>query len=301
MDIFLLLALAALWGASFLFIRVAAPVLGPTLLVDLRVLIAAFSLMIYALVSRQRVHLLTRWKSYLILGAINAAIPFTLISTAELRLSAALAAILNATTPMFTALVARVWLRDKLTWQKICGLILGIFGVLIAVGNTSLVNTKSPFLWAACSLLAALAYALGGVYSSRTFTGERPLNLAIGQQLAAGIWLLPFVFIRKIHGSINLTIILSVLALAILSTALAYLIYFRLMQRVGPVKTISVTFLVPIFGLIWGAAFLGEALTWRLIIALAVILSSVALIAGARFRRRKPPVNTNELPIKSSQ
>ncbi|WAH44622.1 DMT family transporter [Alicyclobacillus fastidiosus] len=287
MDLFLLVVLAALWGASFLFIRVASPMLGPALLVDCRVLIAALSLVLYALVLRQRVQLLARWKSYLVLGAINAAIPFCLISIAELRLSAALAAILNATTPMFTAVVARIWMGDALSVKKVCGLVLGIFGVLVAVGSDFSVHATSPVFWAGCSLLAALAYAFGGVYSARKFVGVSPLDLAIGQQLAAGIWLFPFIFFHHIQTPLSASVVYSVLALAVLSTALGYLIYFRLMQRVGPVKTMSVTFLVPVFGLVWGAAFLHEQLSLRLLIALGIILCSVALVANTRFRRRK--------------
>ncbi|MFB5189334.1 DMT family transporter [Alicyclobacillus fastidiosus] len=288
MDFFLLVVLAALWGASFLFIRVASPILGPALLVDCRVLIAAFSLALYAIVVRQRVQLLVRWKSYMVLGAINAAVPFCLISIAELRLSAALAAILNATTPMFTAVVARIWMGETLPARKVCGLVLGIFGVLVAVGSDFSVHAASPVLWASCSLLAALAYAFGGVYSARKFVGISPLDLSIGQQLAAGIWLFPFIFFHRIQTPFSTSVVYSVLALAVLSTALGYLIYFRLMQRVGPVKTISVTFLVPVFGLVWGAAFLHERLSLRLLIALAVILCSVALVTNTRFRRRKP-------------
>lgn len=284
-DFLGLLALAGLWGASFLFIRVAVPVLGPTLLVELRVFIAALSLMLYALVIRKRVDILSKWKPYLILGLINAAIPFTFISVAELQLSAALAAILNATTPMFTALVARVFLSEKLNVMKFIGLILGIFGVMVGVGGASGFQHSNAFGWALCSLAAALAYAFGGVYSSRTFKSEPPIHLAIGQQLAAGIWILPFAFIHPVKFPLHASVVFSVLALAILSTGLAYLIYFRLMSRIGPVKTMSVTFLVPIFGLVWGFLFLHEALTWHLLLSLIIILASVGFISNPQLRK----------------
>lgn len=278
----MLLCLAALWGASFLFIRVSTPILGPILLVFLRVSIAAASLGLYSFMIRRKISVISHWKAYLILGAINAAIPFTFISIAELRLSAALAAILNATTPMFTAVVARVFLGDQFNVLKVCGLVLGLFGVMIGVGGASGFSHGSPILWAACSLAAALSYGLGGVYASVAFRNEKPIDMAFGQQLGATVWLLPVAFIRAVRLPVSATIIASVLALAILATAAAYLIYFRLMTRVGPVKTMSVTFLVPIFGLLWGALFLGEPLTWHLVLALITILISVGLISNQR-------------------
>lgn len=290
-DFVMLVILAGLWGASFLFIRVAVPAFGPFLLVDMRVLIAALALILFAFATKSSIHILTRWRSYFLLGAINAAIPFIFISIAELHLSAALAAILNATTPMFTAVIARVWLGDKLHVPKVIGLIIGIFGVMMAVSGPSQPGDHGKFLWALCSLLAAVAYGVGGVYSARTFKNERPIDLAIGQQLAAGIILLPFIFLHPTHIRLTTAVTVSVLSLAILSTALGYLLYFQLMRRVGPVRTISVTFLVPIFGLIWGALFLGEPLSWHLLVALFIILGSVLLVT-----RKKPASKTSTSP-----
>lgn len=290
-DFAMLVVLAALWGASFLFIRVASPAFGPFLLVDGRVLLAALALILFAIISRSRIQILKRWKSYLALGAVNAAIPFTFIAIAELHISAALAAILNATTPMFTALVARVWLGDKLHVSRIIGLVIGIFGVIVAVSGPSGAGPGVKVTWALCSLLAAIAYAVGGVYSARVFRVERPLDLAIGQQLAAGILLLPFTFIHPAHIRFSSNAVVATLALALLSTAFGYLLYFQLMRRIGPVKTISVTFLVPIFGLVWGALFLGEPLSWRLLVALFIILGSVSLVT-----KRKRSRQTASLP-----
>src|SRR5690606_11892948 len=133
-DFFRLVLLASLWGASFLFIRIAVAPLGPFLLMDLRVLIASGTLMLYAFFLRRLPDLQKRWKEYLLLGTINSAIPFTLIATSELYITSSLAAILNATTPMFTAVVAALWLKDPLTWKKGAGLLLGFIGVAILVG-----------------------------------------------------------------------------------------------------------------------------------------------------------------------
>ncbi|MGB8955415.1 MAG: EamA family transporter, partial [Tumebacillaceae bacterium] len=133
-DFASLLLLASVWGASFLFMRIAAPELGPFMTTELRVLIAALALLGYAAVIRYRSEFFQRWRQYLVIGALNAAIPFVLICTAELHVTASLAAILNATTPLFTAFVAWAWVKDPLSVKKIIGLLIGILGVAILVG-----------------------------------------------------------------------------------------------------------------------------------------------------------------------
>lgn len=258
--------------------RVAAPVLGPAVLIDIRVWIAALGLLAVLAFRRQRPHILHRSWRYLVLGAVNAALPFTLIATAELSLSAAVAAILNATTPMFTALVARVWISDPLTRKKLVGLLLGILGVGVLVGWQGTDHNPSTGWAIAASLGAALAYGIGGVFSSRAFRGERPLDLALGQQLGAALVLLPLALVHPPTHWPSWPVVGSVLGLAILSTSIGYLLYFHLMARVGPVKTLTVTFLVPIFGVLWGAVFLQEPLLPSMVVGLLIILASVVLV-----------------------
>ena len=284
-DIVMLLILSALWGGSFLFMRIGAPVLGPLVLIELRVFLASIILVFFALVSSHRIHIFHKWWQYFVLGATNAAIPFTLISYAELRLDAGLAAILNATAPMFTAIVAWIWTKESFTLKKFSGVVMGVVGVGILVGWGS--GTRGLLLWisASFSLLAAVFYGIAGVFSSRHFKGERPLYMAIGQQLAASLLLTPFSLAVLPHTVPSKVVILSVLGLAILCTAVAYLFYFALIHSVGPAKTLTVTFLVPVFGVLWGGLFLGETITIRLIIGLLVILASVALVANIRFKK----------------
>lgn len=284
-DVAILLALAALWGGSFLFIRIGAPVLGPLVLIELRVLLAAITLFIFAMVTGHKIRILRKWWQYLILGATNAAIPFTLISYAELRLDAGLAAILNATTPTFTAIVAWLWTKDTFTLKKFSGVIMGIIGVGILVGWNSGARDSQLWISALFSLLAAVFYGIAGVFSSRHFKGEKPMDMAIGQQLAASLLLIPFSLVALPHSMPTEVVIFSVLGLAILCTAVAYLFYFALIHSVGPVKTLTVTFLIPVFGVIWGGLFLGETVTIRLIIGLVIILASVALVANVRFKK----------------
>jgi len=281
-DLGALLLLAALWGGSFLFIRIASPALGPLALVDLRVLLAGGALLVYAAIARRLPTWRSWWRRYLILGALNAAVPFTLIATAELHLTASLAAILNATTPLFTALVAAVWLKERVTAPKAAGLALGVVGVAVLVGWSPLPPSDAVLLSVGASLLAALFYGLGGVYAKAAFGGVPPLALAIGQQLGAGACLSPFAALTLPAMRPSPGILVAVVVLALLCTALGYLLYFHLIGRVGPTKTLSVTFLIPVFGLLWSALFLREPVGIGTFAGLALILASVTLVTGVR-------------------
>jgi drug/metabolite transporter (DMT)-like permease len=160
-----LLLLSALWGGSFLFIRVAAPVLGPVILVELRVLIAGIALLMYALLSRRLPELRSRWTTFLVIGLFNSAMPFLLVSTAELHLTASLAATLNAATPLSGALVAAFWLGEALSGRKALGLLLGLFGVAVLVGLGPILLTPAALLSIGASLLATVSYGFAAVYT----------------------------------------------------------------------------------------------------------------------------------------
>lgn len=288
-EIGMLVLLASVWGASFLFIRIASPAIGPLLLVDLRVLVAGIALVLYAVATGRRPQVLRRWRQFLLLGAVNAAVPFCLISAAELELDASLAAILNAMTPLFTALVAYLWIKDPFSRRKLAGVLLGVAGVVVLVGWSPSHTATGRAGFALLSLAAAFFYGIGGVYSSKSFKGEAPLTMAIGQQLAAGLLLLPVTLFFLPKRAPSAEVVLSVLGLALLSTSLAYLLYFRLITRVGPVRTLSVTFLVPVFGIVWAHLFLHEPITISALLGLAIILLSVALVTNVpiRVRRRR--------------
>ena len=214
------------------------------------------------------------------LGATNAAVPFTLIAAAELRIDAGLAAILNATTPVFTALVAWAWSRARLTPLKIAGVVLGVAGVGVLVGGGKGLHGVWALLPAASSLLAALSYGVASVFSERYLRGEKPLDIAIGQQIGATLLLMPVSLLFLPRARPDGAVIVSVLMLAVVCTAVAYLLFFALIHSVGALGTSTVTFLVPVFAVIWGALFLGESVSLRMALGLLVILSSVALIAG---------------------
>lgn len=160
-----LLLLSALWGASFLFIRVAVPALGPVVLIELRVLIAGLALLGLGAFTRKRLPWRSHWRPFMVIGLINSALPFVLIATAELHLTASLAATLNATTPLFGACAAALWLGEALTLRKVSGLILGLLGVAALVGLGPLPLTPPVLFAAGASLLAALSYGVAAVYT----------------------------------------------------------------------------------------------------------------------------------------
>ncbi len=290
-HVLLLLLLATLWGGSFIFIRIAAPALGPVVMVEARVLIAGLVLLIYALAIRRAPDLRKRWRQYFVVGLLNSIIPFTLIGVAELHVTASLAAILNATTPLFAALVAAAWLRERLTIFKGIGLCIGFSGVAVLVGWSPLRVDAVLLLSVGASLLAALSYAIAGSYIKQTFVAAAPLDLAIGQQLSAALILLPFAIPTAIVNSsqivVSPVVIFAIGMLAIVATSIAYVIYYHLIAEVGPTQTLTVTFLVPIFGVIWGAIFLHELIQTSTIVGLALILASVQFVAGLRLGRRK--------------
>lgn len=286
-DLGALVLLSALWGASFIYIRVAVPALGPFVLVELRVGLAAVVLALCAALVGRLPKLRRRWRQFVLLGAVNVAIPFSLISTAEINLTASLAAILNSTTVMFTAVVAAVWMGDALTARKLVGVALGIVGVTVLVGWDPITMNWTVALSVGAMLAASLAYALGSVYAKRTFADSPPLAIASGQLTAAAMLMLPLAAVSAPEQSPSTIVVLSVLGLALPSTAVAYMLYFRLIANVGPTSTSTVTLLVPLFGLLFGVVLLDEPVGVGTLAGLVLILSSVTLITGLGATRPK--------------
>lgn len=288
-----LVLLGAIWGASFLFIREAAHDFGPVVLMFIRVFLAGMVLIPVApllLRNKDRLNrseLLSHWKPFLIMGALNSAIPFTLIAFSELTITASLASILNSLTPLCTAIVAAIWIGEKLTGQKILGAVLGIIGVMVLVGGSPLELNAEFLIAVLASIGAAVCYGLGTVYASRNIKGLPAIQASIGQLLGASLILaLPSVATIP-ETAPSMRAIISLIALILLSTSFAYLIYFYLLSNVGPTRTASVTFLVPIFGTIWGIIFLDEPFSWGMLLGMAIILLSVGLVLGAKFEKKK--------------
>ena len=281
-----LLLLSALWGGSFLFMRIAAPVLGPVLLIELRVLIAGVALLVYMLVTRSAFDLRARWKHYLVIGIINSAIPFTLIATAELYLTAGLAATLNATSPLFGAVVAAIWINEALTKKKVIGLALGLLGVSILVGWSPFPFSLTLAVSVAASLAAAACYGIGGVYTKVYMQGASSKAVATCSQLGAALVLLPLTFVAPSRHAPTPIVLLAVVALALLCTAVAYLLYFWLIEHAGPTRALTVTFLAPIFGVLWGTVLLSEPLSLSTFVGFGIILMGTGFVTGVRLRKK---------------
>lgn len=284
-DLAALLLLGVLWGGSFLFIRVAVPALGPFALMEGRTALAAVVLLSCAVFVGRLPKLRAYWKEFLILGAVNSAAPFTLIAFAQLELTASLASILNSTTVLFTALVAAAWTGEPLTRGKLAGVLLGVAGVAVLVGWDPVALSGTVIISIAAMLAASFFYAVGSTYAKKTFAGRPPLEMAIGQQGGAALVLITpaLVTLPPVPlpgGAPSLTVALCLLGLAVLSTAVAYLLYFRLLTNVGPTSTVTVTFLVPVFGLLFGVGLLGEPFGFGTLVGLGIILLSVALVTG---------------------
>lgn len=279
-DLRRLLLLGAVWGASFILIRIAAPVVGPIVLVEGRVLIAALCLFLYARARKSRLQLRARWPQYLLIGGLNSALPFALIAATELRLSASMAAILNATSPLFGALFSALWLREPLTGRKVTGIVVAVAGVAIVVGFSPLPLNAPTLLAVGSSLLAATCYGLAGTYTRARVHGAPPLGMAVGSQLAAALLLAPVVPFVLPRAAPPLPVVISVALLGVFSTACAYILFFRLLVNVGPTRTLTVTFLTPVFGMLWGAIFLREAVTPTRVAGCLVILLGAAMVTG---------------------
>lgn len=288
-----LLLLGAIWGASFLFIGIAVSEFGPLALMFVRVLLAGMILLVVAYLTqrqnsiRKTLRLRENWRKYLIVGLFNSALPFTLIAFAELKLTVSLAAILNSTTTLFTVLIATAWSNEKLTRRKLLGVLMGVIGVRVLMGGGPLAINTGVIIAAVASLMAACSYGAATVYASKNFTGLPPMYASMVQLLSAAILLVipAALTIPPILPSSKA--IIALLALILISTAFAYLLYFYLLQNLGPTRTASVTFLVPVFGSLWGILFQGEVFNVGMLLGMAIIFTSIGLVLGIRIGKPK--------------
>lgn len=289
-----LVALAALWGGSFVFMRLGAGEFGPFVLVALRVAGAALMLLPLLALRGQFADLGRHWRAILVVGVLNSALPFLGYAYAALSITAGLSAIFNATAPMFGAIVAWAWLGDRLAATRWLGIGVGLAGVaLLAWSNAGDAAAFKPggSGWAVVACLAAsVCYGIAANVTKRRLTGVAPLAVAAGSQLGAALvvalpawWWWPVA-----TPSVSAWIAVALLAFA--CTGVAYVMYFRLIAHAGPGNAIAVTYLVPLFGALWGALLLGEQVTPAMLSGGAVILLGTALATGmlGAARRTRP-------------
>jgi drug/metabolite transporter (DMT)-like permease len=279
-DLARLVALAAMWGASYLFMRYAVPHLGSVLLIELRVAIAGVALLAFVYLTGGTVGWRKHWRAYLFVGAVGLALPFVLIAEALTTIEASTAAILNALAPLFASIVAALWIRDPITPAKAAGIALCLLGTAVLVGWTPTPMTRQELFAASLSVIATALYGYTIVFTKVHLRQASPLGTAAGTLLMAALAMLPFTPVTRNFAAVPPMAWLAMLGLAIVSTTVAFIFYYRLIADVGPVKAITVTLLVPIFGMIWGVIFLGEPLTPGRLAGCAVILAGCSLILG---------------------
>ena len=270
--------LAALWGGAFVFLRVAAPVLGPAWTAEFRVLLGGLALLAWFRLTGFDAGLRRHARFYLLIGTVNIAAPFALYSYAAMHAPASLLSIVNATAPIFGLAWSALFRDERITLRKTTGLVLGIAGVALIVRPPD--GEASPQLgWALVAALAACcAYGIAGVLIKRFSSGASPRGMAAGNQLAAALVLLPLLAVLPPLATPTPLVIANLLALAILASGVAFLLYFRLIADVGATRALTVTYLIPLFGVLWGWMFLGETLPAAALAGGALILGGTVLV-----------------------
>ena len=276
--------LAAIWGASFLFTRLSVGEFGAVPTAGVRVAIAALFLL-PLLVARGQLHALrTHWKKIFFLGLLNSGIPFALYAYALLSISTGLSSLLNATVPLFGALVAWLWLKDRPHGMKIVGLLIGFVGVaMLASGKASFKPNASGLVtgWAVLACLGAcLCYGLAASFAKRYLSGQPSLVIATGSQVGASLGLAVPTFLFWPSQAPGVTDWLALLTVGVLCTGVAYVLYFRLIDKVGAAGALTVTFLIPVFAVVYGVLFLGESVTAWMLVCGTVILFGTSLSMG---------------------
>jgi len=286
-DIFELVLLGAIWGASFLFMRSATPEFGAVSLVVLRTGIAALCLLPLLLMSR-KVHVVQKhWKAIFFVGMTNTAIPFCLFAYSTVLLGAGLASILNATAPMFGAIVAYLWLKQNLSTSAVIGLLVGFFGVVVISAMRTGVELSLAMLPILAALAATCLYGIAACFTKQYLSGVSTMAIATGSQIFATLVLVPLAVISWPETAPSYDAWLQVIALGVVCTGLAYILYFRLIANVGAAKAISVAYLIPIFGVCWGVVFLDEIVTPMMVVGAVLILLGVSLTTGVIKWRKK--------------
>jgi drug/metabolite transporter (DMT)-like permease len=282
-----LLSLSVLWGGSFFFAKVAIGELKPLTVVFARVSLAALALNLVLLARRRSLfHRSSPWPSYFAMGFLNNLLPFSLIFWGQTQIASGLASILNATTPLFTLVVAHVFTRDeRINGTKIAALLTGLVGVVLLIGPDLVSDVAAGAAGQLACLAAALSYAFAGIYDRRfQRTGVEPMEAAAGQVSASTVLILPIMLAIDqpwtLTSAPSVAVWSALAGLALLSTALAYVLYFRILAVAGPTNLLLVTFLIPVTAILLGAAFLGERLEPHHLVGMVIVGAGLVLLDG---------------------
>lgn len=273
-----LVLLAMIWGSSFLFMRIAVPQVGVAMTAGTRLALAALTLLAAARLLGRQLHWRERWRDYLLIGATSSALPFLMFAFAARSLPAGYSAVLNATTPLFAVLLAWQTSHARPPTLKFVGVALGMLGVAILARSGTLAAGWDTFAAFAAGLTAAALYALSAMLVKRRAAGFDSFALATGSQVAAALIVLPLAVLQAPAQLPHLDAIAALVALGLICTALAYTLYFRLIQEAGSERAVTVTFLVPAFAQLWGLLFLGESISAASVAGLGFVLAALGLV-----------------------
>ncbi len=279
-NFFELTLLAAIWGSSFLFIRISVNDFGAVPLSAIRSAIAAITLFPVLCISGQWSEVKQNWGHILVIGLISTALPFSLFATTTQYTSAGFASILNSLTPIFSAIVAWLWLKEYLTFPAIVGIGLSFMGVLVMITDSQSISADVPLYPILTGLAAAVLYGLTGNYSRKFLSKISPIAISAGCQFFAALALMPAAIMLWPSTPISTSSWLSALVLGVLCSGIAFIIYFRLLENIGVARTVIVTYMVPVFAMLWGSLFLGELVTPKMLIGAASILTGIGLTTG---------------------
>ena len=257
-DWILLTALAAIWGSAFMFIKISAVDFGPILLVTLRLLIAGLVFMPFLLRKKKRSLFKAYLPAILIIAIVSNAIPFTMFAYASLGATSNMLGILNGTTAFLTTIIAYFWLKEAVTSKQIIGLFFGFIGVLILVNPS---NGSTTLIASLCAMIGSLCYAFNATYLQKYHSNSDKIVLIGWSMLFGGLFMIPLASFNLPNAMPDTNSILALFWLAVISTGVGYLAYVRLIDRIGAVKTATLTYLLPVFSIIWGAIFLQEKIT----------------------------------------
>jgi drug/metabolite transporter (DMT)-like permease len=279
-----LVLLGAIWGASFLFTRVAVPSFGAPALVEIRLASAALFLALVAVLTRKSVGW-RQWPDYLAIGAINTALPFLLFAYAARSLPASILSLFNSLAPIFGAIVAAIWFKTSVSRGAATGLASGVLGVAVLTSDHLIGSSVHGDLLAlafafGAATLAPVCYAIAGAYIKWRSSDSQPFAKALGSMWTSALLILPLAYVFLPSAQPSEAEWGAAVILGIVCTGVAYILYFRLIADIGPMQSLSVAFLIPAFGVLWGVVFLDEPIGWSLFIGGALILLGTALATG---------------------
>lgn len=279
-DLLRMLALAAIWGSSYALMRIITPVYGGAGTMWLRIGIAGLALLLYAKATSTDLGFRQHWRAYLFIGLMSSALPFWLIGFAMQTLPASYGALLNAASPLFGAVFATLMLGERLGASRVVGLVVGFAGVGMIVNLGPLQVTPQVLLAATACVAATVSYGFISVWIKKYLKGAPNMGLAACTLMLATVVTTPLALPLTPWVIPSLSVGMAVLTLALMCSAIAYLLYYRLIADIGPTKAISVTFLIPVFGVMWGVVFLDERLTLGALLGGVVVCVGMSLVLG---------------------